>query len=64
MKRKVALLLAVCVAAAGFSGCTVFPPTSENAGAVLRSWWRDIGEMQKFTDKYLLNYDYDDPFNE
>jgi hypothetical protein len=64
MKKKVALLLALCAVPAAVAGCTCFPPTSESPGAVWRAWWRDVGEMQKFTDKYFLNYDYDDPFNE
>jgi hypothetical protein len=64
MKKKVALFLAMFVAATAFAGCTIFPPTGESAGAVLRAWWRDLGEMQQLTDKYFFNYDYDDPFNE
>jgi hypothetical protein len=64
MKKKAVLFLALCVGAAGLAGCTLFPPTSENVGSIWRSWMGDLSEMQKFTDKYFLNYDYDDPFNE
>ena len=63
MKKKVALV-GLLFAAAAFSGCTVFPPTSESAGSVLRSWGRDLSDMQIFTDKYFLNYDYYDWFND
>jgi hypothetical protein len=69
--KKVSLFLALCVAAAGFGGCTTLPPTSggvpvfNSTGAeIWRSWMGTLSDMQKFTDKYFLNYDYDDPFNE
>jgi hypothetical protein len=72
MKKKVALFLALCVGSAAFAGCTSFPPTSDswvpvfnhNGGDVWRAWMGDLSDLQKFTDKYFLNYDYDDPFNE
>jgi len=64
MKKKVALFLALFVGSAAIGGCTLLPPTSESPKAIWRSWVKDIGEMQKFTDKHFLNYDYDDPFNE
>jgi hypothetical protein len=64
MKKKVALFLALFVGSAAIGGCTILPPTMESPKAVWRSWVKDIGEMQKFTDKHFLNYDYDDPFNE
>jgi hypothetical protein len=72
MKKKVALFLALCIASAGFAGCTTFPPTSDswvpvfnsNGGDIWRSWMADLSNIQKFTDKHFLNYDYDDPFNE
>ncbi len=71
MKKKVAVLLALCVATAAFAGCSSFPPTTggvpifNHEGATLwRSWKQDLSGVQKFTDKYLFNYDYDDPFNE
>ena len=64
MKKKVALILAVFVGSASLASCTTLPPTSESPKAIWRSWVKDIGDMQKFTDKYFLNYDYDDPFNE
>jgi hypothetical protein len=64
MKRKLALVLVLASAAAGVAGCTVFPPTAESPGMVLRAWWRDLGDIQKTIDKHFLNYDYDDPFNE
>ena len=71
MKKKVALFLALCVGSAGFAGCTSLPPTADgipvfnkDGAAIWRSWMGDLSGMQKFTDKYFLNYDYDDPFNE
>ena len=71
MKKKVALLLTLCVGAAAFAGCTSLPPSAhgipvvnQEGATILRSWRRDVGDMQKFTDKYFLNYDYDDPYNE
>jgi len=64
MKRKLALVLVLASAAAGVAGCTVFPPTAESPGMILRAWWRDLGDIQKSIDKHFLNYDYDDPFNE
>ncbi len=63
MKKKVALV-ALLFAAAAFSGCTVLPPTSESVGSVLRSWGNDLSDMQIFTDKYFLNYDYYDWLND
>lgn len=69
--KKVALVLVMCVGAAGLAGCTSLPPTghgfpvfNKQGADILRAWWHDVGDMQKFTDKHLLNYDYDDPFNE
>ncbi len=72
MKKKVALFLALCVGSAGLAGCTSIKPTAHSwvpifnrdGGDVWRSWMGDLSDMQKFTDKYFLNYDYDDPFNE
>ena len=71
MKKKVALLLTLCVASAAFAGCTSLPPTAhgmpvfnQEGATTWRSWMGSVSDMQKFTDKYFLNYDYDDPFNE
>lgn len=63
MKKKAALA-GLLFASALFAGCTVFPPTSESSGAVLRSWGRDLSSLQILTDKYFLNYDYYDWFND
>ena len=64
MKRKLALVLVLASVATGVAGCTIFPPTAESPGMVLRAWWRDLSDIQKTIDKHFLNYDYDDPFNE
>jgi hypothetical protein len=64
MKKKVSLVLSLAFLAAGFAGCTAFPPTAESPGMILRAWWRDLSDIQKDIDRHFLNYDYDDPFNE
>ena len=64
MKKRFASLLALCAVASAFAGCTIFPPTGENLRDIMRSWGNDVSELQKLTDKYFFNYDYDDPFNE
>lgn len=63
MKKKV-VLIGLLFASAAFAGCTVLPPTGENAGSILRSWGRDLSDMQITTDKYFFNYDYYDWFND
>ena len=64
MKKKIALVGLLFASAAFAAGCSVFPPTSESAGAVFRSWGNDLSDMQILTDKYFLNYDYYDWFND
>ena len=64
MRKKAATFLALSAVASAFAGCTILPPTTEPPGAVWRSWKEDISDIQKLTDKYFFNYDYDDPFNE
>ena len=63
MKKKAALV-GLLFASAAFAGCTVFPPTGESTGTVFRSWSHDLSSMQILTDKYFLNYDYYDWFND
>ena len=64
MRKKAAPILALAVLASVFAGCTIYPPTSENLRDIMRSCGDSISEIQKTTDKYFFNYDYDDPFNE
>ena len=57
-------LVGLLFASAAFAGCTIFPPTSESAGSVLRSWGHDVSGMQILADKYFMNYDYYNWFND
>ena len=63
MKKKVALI-GLLLASAAFGGCTVFPTTMEEPGSILRSWGRDLSDLQIAIDKHFLNYDYYDWFND
>ena len=69
MKKKVALLLALCVGAAAFAGCSsVWPSTpgipvvNHEGATVARSWKENLKGMGKFAGKNFMNYDYDDPY--
>ena len=62
MLRKLAVLVLLGGISIGLGGC--FTINSEHNARIIRTWYNDLEEMHKTTDKYFWNYDEDDPFGE
>ncbi len=60
MLRKFGKVSLIVVAASAFPGCFSLN-WNENVD-MINSWGKDAHEMRQMTNKYLFNYDANDPF--
>lgn len=58
--RKILVLLALVVAGSFMSGCFSFVDWEHNLNH-LRSWNEDLDRMHRTIDRYIFNFDYEDP---
>ena len=59
LSKSVAVLLLVFVASS-LSGCFSFVDWTHNLNH-LRAWNEDLDNMHRTFDRFVFNYDYDDP---
>ncbi len=61
-KMVIIAVLAMCMVSMG--GCLILSIDPEHQASHIRSWYQDLKDLDVLTDKYFLNYDANDPFEE
>jgi hypothetical protein len=69
MKRNIAIMILGVMVLVGLVGCIGFntnwePSWTDNyqhEKRHLKAFWQDMGDVHRFIDKYILNFDEDDP---
>jgi len=63
-KLVIIAVLAMCMVSMGACMHPLHTFDPEHQASHFRSWWQDWSDLHVLTDKYFLNYDANDPFEE